>query len=155
MYQVGTTYPTSQDLRDADLPHLAIVLDASGYAIQRDTDGNWYGVASVKASDLAGTYVLIHLPAEPLPAAYGSVVITNSGTPFMRRWGAATDERFPPERWIGPDGVTVHDADLRGLGIARAWDAGGTNGLASADEASGEWSRAAPYSPRHGGDGTR
>lgn len=147
--QVGTVYRTSQDLRDADLPPLAVVLDASGYAVQRDTDGNWYSVASVSASDLVGTYTLIHLPTEPLPAAYGSVVITGSGTPFMRRWDAATDDHFQPERWIGPDGVTVTDVDLRGLGIERVWDAGAAGGAASANG----WSRrgrAASGRPRHG-----
>ncbi|GGM14382.1 hypothetical protein ACFQBY_05825 [Promicromonospora citrea] len=126
--QVGTVYRTSQDLRDADLPPLSVALDASGYAVQRDTDGNWYSVASVSASDLVGTYTLVHVPAEPLPAAYGSVVITASGTPFMRRWDAATDDHFQPECWIGPDGVTVTDVALRGLGIARVWDAGAEPG---------------------------
>jgi len=130
--QVGTVYQNSQELLDADLPHLSVALDASGYAIQRDKDGNWYSVSSVGPSDLAGVYTVIHLPAEPLPATYGSVVITDNGTPFMRRWDAATDERFGLEHWIGPDGVTVTDAHLRHLGVARAWDAsvpGGTSRL--------------------------
>lgn len=126
--QVGAVYETSQDLLDADLPHLAVVVDARGYAIQRDADGSWYSVASVNSSDLVGAYTLVHLPAEPLPATSGSVVITDAGTPFMRRWDAAADNRSRPDRWIGPDGVTVSDADLRGRGIARTWDAGTADG---------------------------
>ncbi|RPF20968.1 hypothetical protein [Myceligenerans xiligouense] len=126
--QVGAVYRTSQDLLDADLPHLAVVVDARGYAIQRDADGNWYSVASVNSSDLVGAYTLVHLPAEPLPATSGSVVITEAGTPFMRRWGAEADDRSRPDRWIGPDGVTLSDGDLRGLGIARTWDAGTADG---------------------------
>ncbi|GAB3168881.1 hypothetical protein GCM10027059_32560 [Myceligenerans halotolerans] len=122
--QVGAVYRTSQDLLDADLPHFAVVVDARGYAIQRDADGNWYSVASVNSSDLVGAYTLVHLPAEPLPATSGSVVITDVGTPFMRRWNAEADDRSRPDRWIGPDGVSLSDADLRGLGIARTWDAG-------------------------------
>jgi hypothetical protein len=126
--QVGTVYQTSQDLLDADLPHLAVVLDARGYAIQRDADGSWYSVASVSSSDLVGSYTLIHLPAEPLPPTTGSVVITDAGIPFMRRWDAVADDRSRPERWIGPDGVTVTDADLRTFGVARTWDAGAADG---------------------------
>ena len=144
--QVGTVYQNSQELLDADLPHLSIALDASGYAIQRDRDGNWYSVSSVGPSDLAGVYTVIHLPAEPLPATYGSVVITDNGTPFMRRWDAATDERFGVEHWIGPDGVTVTDSHLRHLGIARAWDAsvpGGTSRLGGRRRRS----RATPETP--------
>lgn len=126
--QVGTVYRTSQELLEADLPHLSVALDASGYAVQRDVDGNWYSVSSVEPADLAEVYTLIHLPAQPLPTTYGSVVIADNGTPFMRRWDAATDDRFGPEHWIGPDGVTVTGEHLRRLGIARAWDAGGSNG---------------------------
>ncbi|MEU4386341.1 hypothetical protein [Promicromonospora sp. NPDC023805] len=122
--QVGTVYQTSQELLAADLPHLSVALDASGYAVQRDVDGNWYSVSSVGPADLAEIYTLIHLPTRPLPTSYGSVVITDNGTPFMRRWGAATDERFGTEHWIGPDGATVTGEHLRRLGIARAWDAG-------------------------------
>ncbi len=130
--QVGTVYRTSQELLEADLPHLSVALDASGYAVQRDRDGNWYSVSSVGPSDLAEIYTLIHLPAEPLPSTYGSVVIADNGTPFMRRWDAATDDRFGLEHWIGPDGATVTGEHLRRLGIARAWDAGGSNGASSA-----------------------
>ena len=122
--QVGTVYRTSQELLAADLPHLSVALDASGYAVQRDVDGNWYSVSSVGPADLAEVYTLIHLPARPLPTTYGSVVIADNGTPFMRRWDAATDERFGAEHWIGPDGATVTGEHLRRLGIARAWDAG-------------------------------
>ena len=122
--QVGTVYQTSQELLAADLPHLSVALDASGYAVQRDVDGNWYSVSSVGPADLAEIYTLIHLPARPLPTTYGSVVIADNGTPFMRRWDAATDERFGTEHWIGPDGATVTGEHLRRLGVARAWDAG-------------------------------
>lgn len=129
--QVGTVYQTSQELLAADLPHLSVALDASGYAVQRDVDGNWYSVSSVGPADLAEVYTLIHLPARPLPTTYGSVVIADNGTPFMRRWDAATDERFGTEHWIGPDGATVTGEHLRRLGIARAWDAGtGTSSAA-------------------------
>ncbi|MFJ3406031.1 hypothetical protein [Promicromonospora sp. NPDC090134] len=144
--QVGTVYQNSQELLDADLPHLSVALDASGYAIQRDRDGNWYSVSSVGPSDLAGVYTVIHLPAEPLPTTYGSVVITDNGTPFMRRWDAATDERFGVEHWIGPDGVTVTDGHLRHLGIARAWDAG-VPGSTSRLGGRRRRSRAAPEAP--------
>jgi hypothetical protein len=129
--QVGTVYQTSQELLAADLPHLSVALDASGYAVQRDVDGNWYSVSSVGPADLAEVYTLIHLPARPLPTSYGSVVITDNGTPFMRRWDAATDERFGNEHWIGPDGATVTGEHLRRLGIARAWDAGTGTGSSS------------------------
>lgn len=146
--QVGAVYQNSQELLDADLPYLSVALDATGYAVQRDTDGNWYSVSSVGPSDLAGVYTLIHLPTSPLPASYGSVVIAENGTPFMRRWDAATDERFGPEHWIGPDGVTVTDANLRSLGIARAWDAGASNGASSAGGRRGR-ARAAQHTPGH------
>ncbi|GAB2475354.1 hypothetical protein GCM10027063_15230 [Promicromonospora xylanilytica] len=126
--QVGTVYRNSQELLDADLPRLSVVLDASGYAVQRDADGNWYSVSSVGPADLAEIYTLIHLPDTTLPTTYGSVVIADNGTPFMRRWDARTDDRFGPEHWIGPDGATVTADHLRRLGIARAWDAGATNG---------------------------
>jgi hypothetical protein len=140
--QVGTVFRTSQELLDADLPHLSVALDASGYAVQRDVDGNWYSVSAVGPADLAEVYTLIHLPDRPLPTTYGSVVITENGTPFMRRWDAATDDRFGPEHWIGPDGVTVTGEHLRRLGIARAWDAGGSNGASRVSGAGGR-SRAA------------
>ncbi|MFD2025202.1 hypothetical protein [Promicromonospora aerolata] len=130
--QVGTVYQTSQELLDADLPRLSVVLDASGYAVQRDADGNWYSVSSVGPGDLAEIYTLIHVPAATLPTTYGSVVIADNGTPFMRRWDAATDDRFGLEHWIGPDGVSVTADHLRRLGIARAWDAGASNGAARA-----------------------
>ncbi|MGI5191821.1 hypothetical protein ACQEVI_27020 [Promicromonospora sp. CA-289599] len=129
--QVGTVYQTSQELLAADLPHLSVALDASGYAVQRDVDGNWYSVSSVGPTDLAEIYTVIHLPARPLPTSYGSVVITDNGTPFMRRWDAATDDRFGNEHWIGPDGATVNGEHLRRLGIARAWDAGTGTGSSS------------------------
>ena len=129
--QVGTVYRTSQELLDADLPHLSVALDATGYAVQRDTDGNWYSVSAVGPSDLAEIYTLIHLPATRLPTTYGSVVITDNGTPFMRRWDASTDDRFGAEHWIGPDGATVSGEHLRRLGVARAWDAGRSNGAPS------------------------
>jgi hypothetical protein len=129
--QVGTVYRTSQELLDADLPRFSVVLDASGYAVQRDVDGNWYSVSSVGPADLAEVYTLIHLPARQLPTTYGSVVIADNGTPFMRRWDAATDDRFGSEHWIGPDGVTVTGDHLRRLGIARSWDAGASNGAPS------------------------
>jgi hypothetical protein len=154
--QVGTVYQTSQELLEADLPHLSVALDASGYAVQRDVDGNWYSVSSVGPADLAEIYTLIHLPARPLPTTYGSVVIADNGTPFMRRWDAATDDRFGTEHWIGPDGATVTGEHLRRLGIARAWDAGlgggassgaGTgNGVSSTTGARAR-SRAAQHSP--------
>ncbi|WP_454856694.1 hypothetical protein [Promicromonospora soli] len=127
--QVGTVYRSSQELLEADLPRFSVALDASGYAVQRDADGNWYSVSSVGPADLAEVYTLIHLPTRPLPTAYGSVVIADNGTPFMRRWDAATDDRFGSEHWIGPDGVTVSSEHLRRLGIARAWDAGASNGV--------------------------
>jgi hypothetical protein len=146
--QVGTVYQTSQELLEADLPHLSVALDASGYAVQRDVDGNWYSVSSVGPADLAEVYTLIHLPARPLPTTYGSVVIADNGTPFMRRWDAATDERFGTEHWIGPDGATVTGDHLRRLGIARAWDAGSPNGVPSVS-GSGSRSRAAQHSPAH------
>lgn len=130
--QVGTVYQTSQELLAADLPHLSIAVDASGYAVQRDVDGNWYSVSSVGPSQLAEIYTLIHLPSRPLPTTYGSVVIANNGTPFMRRWDAATDDRFGDEHWIGPDGGTVTGDHLRRLGIARSWDAGASNGASHA-----------------------
>ncbi|MBE1875679.1 hypothetical protein [Myceligenerans pegani] len=135
--QVGTVYQSNQELLDADLPYLSVAVDASGYAIQRDVDGNWYSVASVTPSDIAGVFTLIHLPADPLPATYGSVVIADNGTPFMRRWDARTDGRFGPEHWIGPDGATVTDAHLRRLGIARAWDAASPNGAPAGGAPSG------------------
>lgn len=141
--QVGAVYRTSQELLDADLPLLAVVIDARGYAIQRDADGSWYSVASVNSSDLVGAYTLVHLPAEPLPATSGSVVITDVGTPFMRRWDADAHDRSRPDCWIGPDGVTLSDADLRGLGIARTWDAGTADGTTTNGQ-SRDRSRAAP-----------
>jgi len=160
--QVGTVYQTSQELLAADLPHLSVALDASGYAVQRDVDGNWYSVSSVGPTDLAEIYTLIHLPARPLPPTYGSVVITDNGTPFMRRWDAATDERFGTEHWIGPDGATVTGEHLRRLGIARAWDAGtGTSSSTGSSAGSGasngvsngagtrSRSRATRHSPSH------
>jgi hypothetical protein len=146
--QVGTVYQSSQELLDADLPHLSVALDASGYAVQRDMDGNWYSVSSVGPSDLAEIYTLIHLPTAPLPSAYGSVVIADNGTPFMRRWDAAVDDRFGLDHWIGPDGVSVTSAHLRRLGIARTWDAGAPNGTPSVDGSRGR-SRAAQHSPGH------
>ena len=145
--QVGTVYQTSQELLDADLPRLSVVLDASGYAVQRDADGNWYSVSSVGPADLVEIYTLIHLPATALPTAYGSVVIADNGTPFMRRWDAATDDRFGLEHWIGPDGSTVTGDHLRRLGIARAWDAGGPNGAPSI--ARRARSRTAQRAPAH------
>jgi len=148
--KVGTVYQTSQELLDADLPHLSVALDASGYAVQRDVDGNWYSVSSVGPSDLAEIYTLVHLPAEPLPATYGSVVIADNGTPFMRRWDAATDDRFGLEHWIGPDGATVTGDHLRRLGIARAWDAGKSNGTRGVDGSRGGRARAAQqHAPGH------
>lgn len=144
--QVGTVYRTSQELLAADLPHLSVALDASGYAVQRDVDGNWYSVSSVGPSELAEVYTLIHLPARPLPTTYGSVVIADNGTPFMRRWDAATDDRFGDEHWIGPDGVTVTGDHLRRLGIARSWDAGSANGAAGVNGSPGR-SRAAQHTP--------
>jgi hypothetical protein len=144
--QVGTVYQTSQELLAADLPHLSVALDASGYAVQRDVDGNWYSVSSVGPADLAEVYTLIHLPARPLPTSYGSVVITDNGTPFMRRWDAATDERFGTEHWIGPDGATVTGEHLRRLGIARAWDAGSPNGVPNVTGTRSR-TRAAHHSP--------
>ncbi|GAA4708353.1 hypothetical protein APR04_004537 [Promicromonospora umidemergens] len=146
--QVGTVYQTSQELLDADLPRLSVVLDASGYAVQRDADGNWYSVSSVGPADLAEIYTLIHLPATALPTAYGSVVIADNGTPFMRRWDAATDDRFGLEHWIGPDGSTVTGDHLRRLGIARAWDAGGPNGVPSISGRRAR-SRTAQRAPAH------
>lgn len=142
--QVGAVYQTNQDLLDADLPRFAVVVDARGYAIQRDANGNWYSVASVDSSDLVGPYTLVHLPAEPLPATSGSVVITDVGTPFMRRWGAEADHRSRQDRWIGPDGVTLSDADLRALGIARTWDAGTADGTTT----NGQSRNRAPAAPR-------
>jgi hypothetical protein len=144
--QVGTVYQTSQELLDADLPHLSVALDASGYAVQRDVDGNWYSVSSVGPADLAEVYTLIHLPAQALPTTYGSVVIADNGTPFMRRWDAATDDRFGVEHWIGPDGATVTGDHLRRLGIARAWDAGAPNGVPGGAGPRGQV-RPAPHSP--------
>ncbi|WP_275003340.1 hypothetical protein [Promicromonospora iranensis] len=146
--QVGTVYQTSQELLDADLPHLSVALDASGYAVQRDVDGNWYSVSSVGPADLAEVYTLIHLPAQALPTTYGSVVIADNGTPFMRRWDAATDDRFGVEHWIGPDGATVTGDHLRRLGIARAWDAGAPNGVPGGAGPRGRV-RTAPPSPGH------
>ncbi|MFD2795841.1 hypothetical protein ACFS27_19930 [Promicromonospora vindobonensis] len=146
--QVGTVYQTSQELLDADLPRLSVVLDASGYAVQRDADGNWYSVSSVGPADLAEIYTLIHLPATVLPTTYGSVVIADNGTPFMRRWDAATDDRFGLEHWIGPDGVTVTGDHLRRLGVSRAWDAGGANGAPSVGGRRAR-SRAAQRAPAH------
>lgn len=154
--QVGTVYQTSQELLAADLPHLSVALDASGYAVQRDVDGNWYSVSSVGPADLAEVYTLIHLPARPLPTSYGSVVITDNGTPFMRRWDAATDERFGNEHWIGPDGATVTGEHLRRLGIARAWDAGTGTGSSTTPRngvsngaGTRTHSRATHHSPTH------
>jgi hypothetical protein len=119
-------------------------------------DGNWYSVSSVGPADLAEVYTLIHLPARPLPTSYGSVVITDNGTPFMRRWDAATDERFGNEHWIGPDGATVTGEHLRRLGIARAWDAGTGTGSSSAPRngvsngaGTRTRSRATHHSPAH------
>lgn len=146
--QAGAVYQTSQDLLESDLPHLAVVIDARGYAIQRDTDGSWYSVASVSSSDLVGAYTLIHLPAAPLPGSAGSVVITKDGLPFMRRWDARTDHRSQPERWIGPNGATLTDADLRRRGVVRTWDAG-TADRPAGDGPSGGPSIAAPPVPRH------
>lgn len=150
--EVGTVYRNSQELLDADLPHLSVALDASGYAVQRDKDGNWYSVSAVGPADLAEIYTLIHLPTTPLPTTYGSVVIADNGTPFMRRWDAVTDERFGLEHWIGPDGVTVTGEHLRRLGIARAWDAGGPGGAQNVNGAArrsraGRAARAAPRVP--------
>jgi hypothetical protein len=129
--QVGSVYQTSQELLDADLPRFSVALDASGYAVQRDADGNWYSVSSVGPADLTEVYTIIHLPAASLPTAYGSVVIADNGTPFMRRWDAATDDRFGHEHWMGPDGIAVTGGYLRRLGVARAWDAGAPNGASS------------------------
>lgn len=139
--QVGTVYQSSQELLAADLPHLSVAVDASGYAVQRDVDGNWYSVSSVGPSQLAGIYTLVHLPSRPLPTTYGSVVITENGTPFMRRWDAATDDRFGDEHWIGPDGVTVTGDYLRRLGIARSWDAGTSNGTPNGTSHAGGYPR--------------